>query len=223
MSIASETIAQRSRQQHDMTLLIGKLKLHQQHADDISILGCKTEKEAKEKSSLLLTRASESDIIAALQDIERIKLKTYASVKVQGVNAPPYAGIPDSLRGIHKADLNAFTDICKKTTFASGNKYQPLPTHDEAWQIYRSLFQEQHILRQHATNLRSRSLPKLTDEDVQNAARWGFWNEMTLGLKRRAYRLLPDKVKDAIARDFTGDPDGAMTATKEHYDELYTA
>ena len=220
MTLTTETIARRSRQQHDMTLLIGKLKLHQQHQDDIIAIGGKTERDAKDLALHHLTRATTDDIIAAMHEIERIKLKTYASVKVPGVNPPPYAGIPDSINGITKADLRSFIDACKRTTFASGNKYQPLPTHDEAWQIYRQIFGDSHHLRQRANALRSRTLPKVSDDDVQNAAHWGFWSEMTLDLRRRAYKLLPDNIKHAIARDHKGNPDGAMDATREWYDEI---
>ncbi len=220
MTITPTTIADRSRRQHDMTALLGKLKAASLRQDDIETLGCTTEPTALAQAALHLTHATAGEIIAAMQEIERVKLKSYASVKVAGIDPPAYAGIPDSLKGISKADLRAFVDRCRKTTFASGNKYQPLPTHDEAWQIYASVFQDSHIIRQQASHLRSSAKTAFSDDEVISAATWGFWSDMTLELRRRAYRLLPADVKCSIAREYKGDPDGAMDAVREYYDEL---
>ncbi|NTV01480.1 MAG: hypothetical protein HGB04_01655 [Chlorobiaceae bacterium] len=220
MTITPETISDRSRRQHDMTALLGKLKAAGLRQDDVETLGCTTEPTALVQAALHLTHATAGEIIAAMQEIERVKLKTYASVKVAGIDPPPYAGIPDSLKGISKADLRSFVDRCRKTTFASGNKYQPLPTHDEAWQAYVGVFQGSHITRQHASHLKSGANPSFSDEEVINAATWGFWRDMTLALRRRAYRLLPQQVRNAITRQYKGDPEGAMEAVREYYDEL---
>jgi hypothetical protein len=218
--ITPQTICDRSRRQHDMTALLGKLKAAGLRQDDVETLGCTTEQNAMVQAALHLTNASAAEIISAMQEIERVKLKSYASVKVVGIDPPPFAGIPDSLKGISKADLRTFVDRCRKTTFASGNKYQPLPTHDEAWQIYAAVFQESHITRQHASHLKSESNPSFSDEEVINAATWGFWQDMTIALRRRAYRLLPPNIRDAVARQYKGDPNGAMEAVREYYDEL---
>lgn len=214
------TIAERSRLQDDMSRLLSKLKLAQARIDDIITLGCKTEKEALDKASRHLRTAKSSEIIAAVKEVESSKLKTYASVKVPGVDPPLYAGIPDTLNGITVADLQVWTDQCKKTTFSSGNKFQPLPTHDEAWQVYVGIFQESHILKHHANHLRTCSVPRFTDEEVKAAARWGFWHSMTLDLRQRAFKLLPADIKLSIKSQYIGDPEGAQEAVREYYDEL---
>jgi|GEM_PF-1672918 len=221
MNITPNTIANRSSNQLQMTELLGKLKAAGVRQDDVAALGCKTEPEALRQAAQHLTPATTGEIIDALHEIERIKLKTYQSVKVAGIEPPPYAGIPDSLKGISKADLRTVVDKCRKTTFASGNKYQPLPTHDESWQIYAAVFQESHIIRQRAKHLKTGAIPTFNDDEIRNAATWGFWHDMTLDLRRRAFQLLPDDVQNSIANRCKGNPDSAMQATKEHYDELY--
>jgi hypothetical protein len=219
MTISPNTFAERSRQQSEMNRLLSNLNLHTMHEADIRDLGCTTEKEAYDAATLHLTTASAAEIVAAIQSIERTKLKTYDSVKVAGITQPPYAGITDSLSGITKAALSAFVDACKRTTFASGNKYQPLPTHDEAWQIYATIFQTRRIDQQISQRIRRPNLPVITDEEVQQAARWGFWDRMSTALRRRAYKLLPTDKQATIARQYKGNPTGAMDATRDYYDE----
>jgi hypothetical protein len=220
MSITAETLAARSKQQQAMTQLIGKLKAATQRVDNIVTLGCKTETEALEQAARHLSKATDNEIIGAMKRLEQCKLKTYDSIKVPGIYPAPYAGIPDTLKGISKADLATWLDKCKKTTFSSGNKYQPLPTHDEGWQIYVGIFQDAHVLKQHANNLRTHVAPRFTDTEVINAAKWGFWHSMTIQLRRRAYGLLPKEVKESIKKDHKGNPEGASEAVREYYDEL---
>lgn len=220
MSIDEKTIIARGQRQAEMTALIGKLKSASQRIDDINSLGCKTEREAITEARKHLYPATENEIVYAIKNLESCKLKTYDSIKVSGINQTPYAGIPDTLKGISKADLATWLDKCKKTTFSSGNKYQPLPTHDEAWQIYVGIFQESHFLKHHANRLNTHKAQSFTDEEVIKAATWGFWHSMPLDLRQRSYKLLPPDIKAAIVKQHKGDPDAAQEAVREYYDEL---
>ena len=143
MNNLSKTLQERSRQQTAMTDLMLKVKAEDRRYIAVETLCKKNEREALLEASRHLTKATTAEIQEAIQEIERIKGKKYPG-------APPYAGIPDTLKqgGITQAELSVWLDACKKTTYCSGNKYQPLPTHDEAWQTYSKTHAEINLKRQ---------------------------------------------------------------------------
>jgi len=198
--------------------LVAKLISHRQRHEAITALGAKTEQQAKPIAKRFVTPASAQQIIEAMQAIERTKLKTYASVKASGIDGDPYAGIPDSLQmsKISVAELEEWKTVIRRTTYASGNKFQPLPTHDEAWQAFSKVFTDLHPDKQTARTLLYTSVPDLTDDDIRDAARL-YWDLMSHPLRQRAWRLIPDDEQQAIRRRYTNDPDGAMQATADYY------
>lgn len=198
--------------------LVARLIAAQQRHDAVIALGAKTEQQAKPIAKRYVTHASIDEITAALQSVERTKLKTYASVKASGIDSDPYAGIPDVLHSakITLAELDAWTTAIRRTTFASGNKFQPLPTHDEAWQAFSRVFSELHPDKQIARTILYTSAPELSDSDNHDAARL-YWDLMPRPLRQRAWRLLPDDEQKAIRRRYANDPDGAMQATADWY------
>jgi hypothetical protein len=198
--------------------LVARLVLLTNRQDAITALGAKTEREAKPIAGNHLTPATRADIIAALQKIERSKLKTYASVKVPGIDPDPYAGIPDTLlqSKISRVELLHWTDHIKRTTYASGNKYQPLPTHDEAWQAYSRIAADLYLDRQLARQIYYTAPPALTDADIIAAAA-GYWYLMPHHLKQRAWRLIPEDERLAIRLRHPNDPAAAMQATRDYF------
>ena len=215
MNTLSKTLQERSRQQTAMTALMLKIKAEDRRYIAIETLGKKNEREALIESSLHLTKATTAEIQEALQEIERIKGKKYPGT-------PPYAGIPETLKqgGITQAELPVWLDTCKKTTYCSGNKYQPLPTHDEAWQTYSKTHAEINLKRQAAETLKFRTTPiTILDEELIQAAEWGFWDDMSANLRRRLFLLLPPKKQQSI-RDRELPPDQAMQETRAHYDKM---
>ncbi|MCE1274683.1 MAG: hypothetical protein LWW75_09210, partial [Chlorobiales bacterium] len=198
--------------------LVAKLIANRQRHDAVIALNAKTEQQAKPTAKRYVTPASQKQIIEAMQSIERTKLKTYASVKAAGIDGDPYAGIPDSLEmaKISVAELDAWTREIRRTTFASGNKFQPLPTHDEAWQVFSRVFTELHPDKQTARTLLYTSAPELTDDDIRDASKL-YWDLMSHPLRQRAWRLMPDDDKASIKTRYQNDPDGAMQATADYY------
>lgn len=198
--------------------LVARLIAAQHRYDALVALGAKTEQQARTVATRYLTHASIEEITSALQHVERTKLKTYASVKASGIDGDPYAGILDTLHSakITIADLDAWTTAIRRTTFASGNKFQPLPTHDEAWQTYSKIFTEQHPTKQTARMLLSTNPPDFSAADIRDAARL-HWDLMPRQLRQRAWRLLPDDEQTAIRRRYPNNPDGAMQATADYY------
>ncbi|MEI6652562.1 MAG: hypothetical protein WCL42_08300 [Chlorobiaceae bacterium] len=209
------TLRQRSSEQAAMTALMLKIKAEEVRYIAVETLGKKNEKEALLEASKYLTKARHSEIVEALQEIESIKGKKY-------VGNPPFAGIVDSLLqgGITCAELPVWVATCKKTTFASGHRYQPLPSHDEAWQTYSKVHTELYPKRRAAESVKYRTTTvALLDNEVIHAAEWGFWSDMSNNLKRRLFLLLPQEKQRSI-RNRLLPPEQAMQETRAHYDKM---
>jgi hypothetical protein len=215
MADITTALQERSLQQTAMTALMHQIKAEDRRYIAVETLGKKNEREALQEASRHLTKATSADITKALKEIECIKGKQYAGT-------PFYAGIPDTLKqgGITQAELPVWLDACKKTTYCSGNKYQPLPSHDEAWQTYSKIHAEINLKRQAAETLKFRTTPiTIIDTDLIQAAEWGFWDDMSANLRRRLFLLLPKKRQQSI-RDRELPPEQAMQETRAHYDKM---
>lgn len=213
----TKALQERSRQQTAMTALMLKIKAEDRRHIAQETLCKKNEREALLEATRHLSKATTAEIQEALQEIERIKGKKYTS-------EPPYAGIIDTLKqgSITQAELPVWLDAVKKTTYCSGNKYQPLPTHDEAWQTYSKIHAEINLKRQAAETLKFRTTTvTILNEELIQAATWGFWDDMSANLRRRLFLLLPPKKQQSI-RNRELPPDQAMQETRAHYDQQET-
>jgi len=201
-----------------MTALMLKIKAEDVRYIAVETLGKTNEKEAGIEATKYLTKAKPSDIITALQEIERIKGKKYSGDIA-------FAGIPETLYqgGITQAELQEWLKACKQTTYCSGHRYQPLPSHDEAWQTYSKVHSEMIGKRFAAETIKFKTSPvRLLDTDIIQAATWGFWNDMSKNLKRRLFLLLPvDKQLSIKDRHLT--PEEAMKETLKYYDKMQEA
>jgi hypothetical protein len=199
-------------QQNAMSAMMLRIKTDYQRYDAIKLLGKKTEKDGLNEASLYLTKASAKEIESALLELEEIKGKKY-----QG--KLPYAGIIDSFiqGGITNAELPVWLDQCKKSTFCSGHRFQPLPSHDEAWTTFSKVHSIIYPKRLAAETIKFRiTVVTFLDAELVQAAEWGFWDDMSDALKRRLYLLLPI-AKRSIIKQLP--PDEAMQATRNHYDK----
>ena len=215
MQDVTDIIRDRSRKQTEMTALMLKIKAEDARYIAVETLGKKNEKEALIEATRYLTKATTKEIEAALQEVECIKGKKYTGEL-------PYAGIIDTLSqgGITQAELPEWISACKKTTYCSGHRYQPLPSHDEAWQTYSKVFAEIQLKRFAAETIKFRTTPvKLIDAEVVQAAAWGFWDDMSKNLKRRLYYLLPVE-KQASIIERSQSPDDRMKETRTYYDKM---
>ena len=209
------TLRQRSSEQAAMTALMLKIKAEEVRYLAVETLGKKNEKEALTESTRYLTKATSAEITEALRELESIKGKKYTG-------EPPFAGIADTLQqgGVTKAELPEWLSLCKKTTFCSGHRYQPLPSHDEAWQSYSKIHAETFAKRLAAETIKYRtSTITLLDTEVTQAAEWGFWDDRSANLKRRLFLLLPvGKQRSIRTRELP--PEQAMQETRAHYDKM---
>ncbi len=211
----SATLRRRSAEQAAMTALMMKIKAEELRYIAIETLGRKNEKEALLEARKYLHKATHADIVEALHEVESIKGKKY-------VGDPPFAGIDATLLqdGITNAELPAWVSACKKTTFASGNRFQPLPSHDEAWHTFCKVHAELFPKRLAAESVKYRtSSITLLDQEVIQAAEWGFWSDMSTNLKRRLFILLPQEQQRSI-RNRLLPPEQAMQETRAHYDKM---
>jgi hypothetical protein len=210
-----QTLQERSRQQAAMTALMLKLRADYQRWESIETLGRKTEKDALQEASRHLTKAPKADILTALQELEGIKGKKYSG-------SVAYAGIDETLHqgGITRAELPEWLSACKKATFCSGHRYQPLPSHDEAWHTYSKVHGEMQGKRWAAEILKYRTTPvTILDAEAVQAAEWGFWDDMSINLKRRLFMLLPVKKRESIMEQYPL-PQQRMQQTRIHYDKV---
>jgi hypothetical protein len=200
--------------------LVVRLAAVNQRENTILQLGAKTEQDALSIAKRHLRHASTDDITAALQAVERCKLKTYASVKAPvGISPEPYAGIVQTLSRakITLTELDAWIDTIKRTTFANGNKYQPLPSHDEAWQTFSAVSTELRLDKQLAHQIINQSAPKITDQDIINACKWDLWDHLPHQCKQQAWRIIPENDRAAIKLRYPNNPSAAMQATKDYH------
>ena len=211
----TDTLRQRSSEQAAMTALMLKIKAEEVRYLAVETIGKKNEKEALTESTRYLSKATSAEITEALRELESIKGKKYTG-------EPPFAGIGETLQqgGITKAELPEWLSLCKKTTFCSGHRYQPLPSHDEAWQSYSKVHAETISKRLAAETIKYRTSPtKLLDAEVIQAAEWGFWDDMSANLKRRLFLLLPPEKQRSI-RNRELSPEQAMQETRAYYDKM---
>ena len=193
--------------------ILAKINSETQRYDAICTLGHKTEKDALQAATHWLTQATMAEIIAAIEDIQTVKGKRYQK-------EPQYARINDTLHQsrITKGELARWHQECLKTTFSSGNRYQPLPTHDEAWQIYSRIHTETSAERFASESLKYRIPPvKITNEELESAARAGFFSDMPRSLQRRLFLLLPTEKRQHIT-ETTRTPGEALEETKTWYE-----
>lgn len=208
-------LAERAKRQTEMTVLMLKLQEERVRFDAATTLDCRSEKEATESIRQHLTPATLTEIIQAITETEKIKGKIYPK-------NPAYAGIHQTLHQarITKAELATWLQETLRTTYCSGNKYQPLPTHDEAWQTYSKIHAATTSKRYAAETLRYRTKPAIiTDAELKQAAEWGFWDDMPLSLHRRLYKLMPVEKRTDLYSRCT--PDQALTETRKHWDKTY--
>lgn len=212
--IDPEKLAERARHQTEMTILMLKLREEYVRFDAATTLGHRSESEAKSSVTRFTTPATEADVVAAIEEMQHIKGKIYPK-------EPRFARIHETLlqSRITKAALDIWLRECLRTTFCSGNKYQPLPTHDEAWGIYSKVFADTTPQRYAAETLRSTRPVKITDAEVRQAAEWGFWDDMPTSLHRRLYTMMPAGKRADIYSRCT--PEEAMHETRKHWDKTY--
>jgi hypothetical protein len=107
MPTFTETLISRSKQQHEMTELMLKLRVDNQRFDAIETLGCTNEKDALRESTRHLTKAIGKEIAETLRELETIKGKQYTGTL-------PFARIPETLQqgGITKAGISDWLTLC---------------------------------------------------------------------------------------------------------------
>jgi len=199
--------------------LVSKLLHMRTRKDAMSDLGAKTEKEASAIARRYITHATKDAIIMAIQVVESCKLKSYSSVRIpDGIIPQPYAGIPESFlkAKITVAELAEWIEIIKRNTYAGGTKYQPLPSHDEAWQAFSRLNTELYFDRQTALQFLNCRPIDFSPEEIREAVTL-YWDMTPISLRRQAYKLLPDEIKASISSRYQGNPEGAMNATRDFY------
>lgn len=205
--------------------LMTQLKIEQQKESCISALGGETLNEVTSNANALIRKASRNMIIAAIQKYEGIKGKAYAAITISGVQPPAYAGIPETLLSTTATveEVAVWYDQIIKTSFANGTKYQPLPSHDEAWQTFSRVRTELTHKRFAADQwlYTLRDIPEMSNEEVILAARWGFWGDLTLDLKRKLFKLLPPANRIAIQSANLGTT-RAMQAVQDFYNNPAT-
>ncbi len=215
MADLTEILRNRSHNQDAMTALMLKVKAEDVRHIAVETLGKSNEKEACIESGKYLTKATAIEIEAAIQELERTKGKKYTGDLA-------YAGIHETLHqgGITRAELPEWLKACKQTTYCSGHRYQPLPSHDEAWQTYSKVHSELISKRFAAETLKYKTpTVKLLDTEIIQAAAWGFWDDMSKNLKRRLFYLLPvDKQSSIMER--CQSPAERMKETRIYYDKM---
>lgn len=204
---------------------MSQLKIEQQKELCITTLGGDSLHEVTSNANALLNKASRETIISALQKIEGIKGKVYAAVSIVGATPPAYAGIPESLLSSYATieEVAVWYDQVIKTSFANGTKYQPLPSHDEAWQTFARVRTELTGKRFDAERwlYTLRDKPDMSNDEIILAARWGFWGDLTITIKRRLFNLLPSATRLAIRSANLGTT-RAMQAVEDFYNNPAT-
>ncbi len=204
---------------------MSQLKIEQQKEQCRATLGGETLHEVTSNANALLNKASRETIITAIQKIEGIKGKVYAAITIVGANPPAFAGIPDTLLSATATieEVAVWYDQVIKTSFANGTKYQPLPSHDEAWQtFYRvrtELTAKRFAAEQWLYTLRDK--PEMSNDEITLAARWGFWGDLTITIKRRLFNLLPSATRLAIRSANLGTT-RAMQSVEDFYNNPAT-
>jgi hypothetical protein len=212
MNETQRTLHEESERQHELSVLSVKLREDFMRQDAIAALCRKTEKDALVEARRHMTKATKHEIIEAISMLETIKGKKYACQIA-------YAGIDETLfqGSITQAELSEWLETCKRTTFCNGTRFQPLPSHDEAWQVYSKVHSAMVPKVFSAQTLLYKPPVKFLDREIIEAARRGFWPDMSIVLRRRLFLLLPPGIKQEI-KNTQPNPDYAMLATKDYYE-----
>jgi hypothetical protein len=193
---------QHNEQTQTCAHLMRSLTIEHQREQCINTLGGYTPHEVTANANALLNKAQTTDIINTIKKVEGIKGKCYAAIRLDGATPVPYAGIPETLQQAiaTQEELAIWYDQIIKTSFANGTKYQPLPSHDEAWQTFfrvRSELTAKRYAAEQWIYTLSRT-PEMTDADITLAARWGFWQDCPITVRRRLFYLLPPETRLCI-------------------------
>ena len=205
--------------------LLRQLKTEQQKEECCQLIGGEHPHEVTNNANALINKATQAEIIATLQKVESIKGKSYSAIRIEGTKPVPYAGIPETFQAATttKEELALWYDQIIKNSYSNGTKYQPLPSHDEAWQTLFRVRTEQSPRRYAATQwlFTLSNTPKMTDEEIIQCARWGFWGDLTITIKRRLFLLLPDKEQRSIRTQNLGTT-RSMQAVQDYYNPQTT-
>jgi len=205
--------------------LMRSLTIEHQREQCFTILGGQTPHEVTTNATALLQKAAPASIIAAINKIEGIKGKCYSNIRLDGATPVPYALIPETLqRAIAtQEEIACWFDQIIKTSFANGTKYQPLPSHDEAWQTFFRVRSELTAKRYAAEQWKYTlsNTPCMNDADIILAARWGFWQDCPITVKRRLFYLLPKEIRLCIVNSQLGSTQ-RMQAVQDYYNNPET-
>lgn len=216
---------QHNEQTQTCAHLMRSLTIEHQREQCINTLGGYTPNEVTANANALINKAAPADIINTIKKIEGIKGKSYDNIRASGAIPVPYAGIPETLqRAIAtQEEIAVWYDQIIKTSFANGTKYQPLPSHDEAWQTFFRARSELTAKRYAAEQWIYTLLgtPVMTDADITLAARWGFWQDCPITVRRRLFYLLPKEVRICIVTKELGATQ-RMQAVEDYYNNPET-
>lgn len=226
-NLIDQKIIQRGSKEHqqELTKLVHKLLIEQERYEAVTALGARDEKHAKQIAVRYLKPVKARDIIDMLCNVESVKRKRYAEIKGQGLGGlQDYAGIPRDLerQQITAAELGELEDRIRKTKFADGTRYQPLPSYDEVYNLYLVVRHDLTGAKQKAKSLQQAVDDPITKQEIKKAAESGFWDIMSVPLRRKAYQLMPLKKRESIANRHRDNPEVAMEATRQHFDKLKT-
>ncbi len=186
----------------------------------IDALGGETDKEITANARALVNVASYDDIVSWIRKIESIKGKLYEQVN----RSVPNCGIPGTFLGskVSPEELVIWYDQVIKTSFANGTRYQPLPSHDEAWKVLYTVRDSLVSKKRYAEMwlYSYKDMVPMAPEKLIQAAELGLWDELPLRSKRTLFQLLPQKEKTRIRKENRGTT-WAMQETRNHYDKTY--
>lgn len=209
----------RSQNGSHINHLVYLLQQEQGRHDCRKQLGGATDAETTINARAMINPVQLNHINQWIRNIEAIKGKPYAKVGLV-----PDGGITATLHTARATaeELALWYDIISKTTYANGTRYQPLPSHDEAWQAFHRARTELAGKRNAAERwiyTFKKTIPMSIDQLI-DAARNGLWEELPIESRRQLYKALPRKQKERI----TAARYGAIQAeqeTRKHYDKLY--
>jgi hypothetical protein len=206
--------------------LLRKLKTEQQKEECYQLIGGEHPHEVTNNANALINKATQAEIIATLQKVESIKGKSYSTIRIEGTQPIPYAGIPATFLAATatKEELAIWYDQIIKNSYSNGTKYQPLPSHDEAWQTLFRVRTEQTARRYAATQwlCTLSATPSMSDDEIIQAAHWGFWGDCTITIKRRLFLLMPDADQRRIRTQNLGTT-RSLQAVHDYYNPQTTA
>ena len=222
-----DQIIQRGSKEHqqELTKLVHKLLIAEERYQAVTALGARDEKHAREIADRYQKPLKARDVTDMLRNVEAVKRKRYAEVKGQGLGGmQDYAGIPHDLerQQITAAELDELEDRIRKTKFADGTRYQPLPSYDEVYNLFLTVRHDLAGPKQQAKSLQQQVTDPITKEEIRKAAESGFWEIMSVPLRRKAFMLMPTKKRERIFTQHKDDPEAAMEATRQHFDKLKT-